>query len=317
MLSASSIATERPTISICQPIRASGRSIIEARRHLASLQSTERSIRLCWRRAHFEMVTVLSGTEDSSGHHMALACREMAERLQLPHTLLSSPAEGKPAAVNSALNYAWGRSDIALMLDDDITFPLKGIGAILDTLWIQRNASHACFLKTALGPSFYDETPWTQHLAATHLSFLPPVIATLVRYHPDFYSFVPTGSAYATLCEGAVLQLPDRCNEADLIVRSDYALTGLSVGSWFGSARQHEVERRKRQISDGVSGSDSIAPRKATRFLDVPRDLEATLSKVFGPLAGRDISSAVRHTSSIMEDTYNPMADVNLHRLRH
>ena len=88
-----------------------------------------------------------------------------------------------------------------------------------------------------------------------------------------------------------------------MILASEYVLTGLSVGSWFGSHRRHEVERRQRQITDSIPNASTIKPVKATRLLYLPNGLERSLNEVFGSATGREIANAIRHTSSIMEDT--------------
>ena len=86
------------------------------------------------------------------------------------------------------------------MLDDDVVLPRSSLFAILEKMRQCPTAEYVCFLKTALGPSYYEEGDWTAHLDATYRSFLPPVVQTLVRHHPEHFSFVPTGSAYAAVC---------------------------------------------------------------------------------------------------------------------
>jgi hypothetical protein len=300
----------RPRIAICQPIRASDRTALDITRHCIALRSLEGAIRSAARYADFTFVTVLSGMDDGSGRRMALACHHLAEQLQVPHLLLSTARSGKPHAVNAALNRVWHSSEIALMVDDDVVLPRSALLAVLRKMRENPAAEFICFLKTALDRRYYEEERWTPHLDATYRSFLPPVVSAIARLHPEYFSLVPTGSAYAAVCRGPIIQLANQCNEADVLVASEFVLTGLSVGSWFGSHRAHEVERRERQILDGIPNASMIKPVKATRFLRVPSDLEVSLRAAFGSVAARDIALAIRHTSSIMEDTYDPRTEI-------
>lgn len=251
------------------------------------------------------LVVVLSGPQTGRGYMMGSNAAALAKAAGIDVEIIEVSSPGKPTAVNAAMRHVWTRFDVAMVLDDDIVVPPQFISASMAVVRSNPGVKFVCALKTALGVSYYEPREWTAHRHLTYLAFLPSTIRFLVNEFPDFFRFAPTGSAYTLRCEGSVFELPPHCNESDLIEASGFALTGLSVGSWFGAEPELEIRRRVRQMVDGDKAPAEIVPNKASRMLYLPRQLGQSLDVKLSSSTGSDLARAVRHTSFIMEEASN------------